>query len=258
MTQYVGSMTANKRRRKQHSLGSAETWIYGRHAVIAALANPRRGYRRLIVTEEAAAEIDLGTDNKAEIWPRADLDRLLPSGAVHQGVAGAFDPLPETTLDDVLVDLGDARDGAIVVLDQVTDPRNVGAILRSTAGFGGAAVIVQDRHSPSLSGPLLKSASGAAETVPLVRAINLARTIEALKGAGFWIIGLDASGDENLGSAELDGRIALVFGAEGRGLRRLIRDRCDRLVRIEINETMKSLNVSATAAIALYEWYRQK
>jgi 23S rRNA (guanosine2251-2'-O)-methyltransferase len=251
-------MPQAKRKRGKRPTSTDPTWIYGLHTVAAALGNPQRRCRRLVATEEAAAMLDPAAAPRPEIWSRADIDRLLPAGAVHQGLAGAFDALPTTALDNLLGQPGDDRPGAILVLDQVTDPRNVGAILRSAAAFGCRGVVVQNRHSPPLSGVLFKAASGGAETVPLVRVANLARAIDALRDAGFWSIGLDAEGPEVLSDVDLGGRVALVLGAEGRGLRRLTRDRCDRLVRIPISGAVASLNVAATAAIALYEWARAK
>jgi len=251
-------MPPAKRKRGKRPTSTDPTWLYGLHAVTAALANPERRCRRLVATEEAAAALDPAAAPRPEIWPRAEIDRLLPPGAVHQGLAGSFDPLPVIQLDDLLGQPGDKRPCAILVLDQVTDPRNVGAILRSAAAFGCRGIVVQDRHSPPSSGVLFKAASGGGETVPLARVTNLARAIDDLKGAGFWTIGFDADGPEVLSEVDLGGRVALVLGAEGRGLRRLTRDRCDRLVKIPIGGAVSSLNVAAAAAIALYEWARAK
>lgn len=236
----------------------ADGWIYGLHAVRAALANPRRRCRRLLVTEENAAVLAPPAGAPApEIVAREELDRRLGPGAVHQGVAGRFDPPAAVALADAVAGLAPGEPALVLVLDQVTDPHNVGAVLRSAAAFGATAVVVQDRHSPPLSGVVLKAASGAAEIVPLVRVINLARALDELKDAGFWCIGLDAAGPDALAEVPLDGRVALVLGAEGAGLRRLTRERCDRLARIDIAPAMDSLNVSASAAVALYEWRRR-
>jgi 23S rRNA (guanosine2251-2'-O)-methyltransferase len=251
-------MPPAKRKRGKRPSSTDPSWVYGLHAVAAALANPQRRCRRLVATDEAAAARDPAAEPRPEVWPRAEIDRLLPPGAVHQGLAGLFSPLPAAALDDLLDRPGDDRPCAVLVLDQVTDPRNVGAILRSAAAFDCRGVVVQDRHSPPLSGVLFKAASGGAETVPLIRVANLARAIDDLKGAGFWSIGFDADGPEVLSEVDLGGRVALVLGAEGQGLRRLTRDRCDRLVRIPIGGGVASLNVAAAAAIALYEWARPK
>jgi 23S rRNA (guanosine2251-2'-O)-methyltransferase len=251
-------MRPAKTRRERRPPAAETPWLYGIHAIAAALRNPKRRCRHLVVAPDAAALLDWPDGVAAETLSRSEISRLLPAGAVHQGIAALFDPLPSTSLDELLEMLGDDRTVSILVLDQVTDPRNVGAILRSAAGFGCRAVVMQDRHSPPFSGALVKAASGGAETVPLVKVTNLARTLDALKEAGFWCIGLDSTGTECIGHVDLGGRVALVLGAEGSGLRRLTRARCDRLVRIPIGDAVQSLNVSAAATIALYEWSRAK
>lgn len=183
---------------------------------------------------------------------RARLDHLLGRDIVHQGAALLADPLAQPTLQAVL-----EKPGPIIVLDQVTDPRNVGAIMRSAAAFGAAAVIVQDRNAPEETGALAKAASGALETLPLLRAVNIARTIIALKAANVWCIGLDAGGRPLSGPAFADRRVGLVLGAEGEGLRRLTRETCDEIAGLTIKGAMESLNVSAAAAVALYEIMRR-
>lgn len=220
-------------------------WLFGRHAVAAALANPARRRRRLLATAEGAARLPAAG---AEIVERPVLDAALPAGAVHQGVALLADPLPEVRLAEIAA--RSPERAAMVALDRVTDPRNVGAVLRSAGAFGASAVIVADRHAPEATGTLAKAASGALETVPLARAGNLARALRTLKEAGFWIVGLDAEAPQDL--ADLPGRCALVLGAEGTGLRRLTRETCDLTARVA--GAGGSLNVSATAAVALYEW----
>lgn len=188
---------------------------------------------------------------QAERTDRAKLDTLLGRDAVHQGMALLADPLATPTLEQVL-----QRPGPILVLDQITDPRNVGAILRSAAAFGVAAVILQDRNAPEETGTLAKAASGALEVVPVLRAVNLSRTLVALKAAGLWTVGLDAGGSRLDGGAFRDRRVALVLGAEGEGLRRLTRETCDEIAGLVMPGTMESLNVSNAAAVALYELVR--
>jgi 23S rRNA (guanosine2251-2'-O)-methyltransferase len=184
---------------------------------------------------------------------RARLDQLLGHDVAHQGVAVLADPLAAPLLAVAL-----ERPGPLIVLDQVTDPRNVGAILRSAAAFGAAALVTQDRNAPDETGALAKAASGALETVPLLRAVNIARTIIALKAAGLWCIGLDAAGPAPLsGPALAERRVALVLGAEGEGLRRLTRETCDETAKLLMPGDMESLNVSAAAAVALYELGRR-
>ena len=236
-------------------------WHYGVHAVLAALANPRRRCRRILVATRSGHDLEArvaaaaGADRPpAEVRDRRDIERLLPPGAVHQGVALLADPLPEPRLEAVCRDA--AQESVVVILDQATDPRNVGAVLRSAAAFGAVAVVVQRRHAPEITGALAKAASGAVETVPLVRVTNLARAMEDLKEWGFWCVGLDAGARHSIAEAGLSGRVALVLGSEGEGLRRLTRERCDRLVRVPITGAVESLNLSNAAAIALYELAR--
>ena len=165
-------------------------------------------------------------------------------------------PLEDPAVEDILARCGE--NALVLALDQVSDPHNVGAILRSAAAFGAAGVIVTDRHTPSDTGALAKSASGALEVVPLVRAVNLARTLDQLKEAGFWTYGLAESGDTRIGDLDLKGRTCIVLGAEGEGLRRLTTEKCDRLVTIPTSDALSSLNVSNAAAVAAYEWARQR
>ena len=231
-------------------------WLYGQHAVAAALTNPGRRLRRLLLTEEAeqqlAQRLPPPWSVAAERVERGRLDQLLGREIAHQGAALLADPLPPPSLAHVL-----ERPGPIIVLDQVTDPRNVGAILRSAAAFGAAAVITQDRNSPEETGGLAKAASGALETMPLLRADNIARTLIALKAANIWTVGLDSGGPPLSGPALAQRRVALVLGAEGTGLRRLTRETCDEVAGLATRSTMDSLNVSAAAAVALYELARR-
>jgi len=232
-------------------------WLYGHHAIAAALANPSRRLRRLLLTEEAEAALAALVPQP---WPlavdrtdRARLDHLLGREAVHQGAALLADPLAPPSLAQML-----ERPGPVLVLDQVTDPRNVGAILRCAAAFGAAGVITQERNAPEETGSLAKAASGALETVPLLRAVNVARTLVALKAADRWVVGLDAGGPTPLSGPAFAGRrVALVLGAEGSGLRRLTRETCDELAGLATEGAMASLNVAAAAAVALYELTRR-
>jgi 23S rRNA (guanosine2251-2'-O)-methyltransferase len=232
-------------------------WLYGLHAVQAALTNPARRLRRLVTTEEGAATLAGRLPRPWSVTPetvdRARLDGLLGRDAVHQGVALLADLLAPPILATVL-----ERPGPILVLDQVTDPRNIGAILRSAAAFGVAAVILQERHAPEETGSLAKAASGALESLPLIRAVNLARTLVVLKAANYWVVGLDAEAPANLhGPAFTERRVALVLGGEGAGLRRLTRESCDELAKLPMAAGAESLNVSAAAAVALYELQRR-
>jgi len=231
------------------STGAVRLW--GRHAVEAALKNPDRRHRKLWATREGVASLDgeLPEDFPVEYAQAADLGRLVARDAPHQGLVLDCDSLPDHWLDDVLQ--GDpAR--PLVVLDQVTDPHNVGAIMRSAAAFNAVAIVTQDRHAPPESGTLAKSASGALEVLPWIRVVNLARALEDIAEAGYWRIALDGSGASTLAEALPAGPVALVLGAEGEGMRRNIMQHCDAVARLPISEAMESLNVSNAAAIALY------
>lgn len=269
----VASRTRPASRRVQ-SAGSQPAsggayWIYGRHAVRAALANPRRRIQRLLVVDPATpasreiaalAESRSGDPSGGPLRPEtidpAGLAELLPEGAVHQGVAARTFPLPSAHLEDLCKAAAASDRCAVLVLDQVTDPHNVGAILRSAAAFGAAAVVLTDRNAPPETGALAKAASGALEVVPLVRVTNLARALDILKQAGFWCVGLAADAERTLAEAQLSGRIVLVLGSEGEGLRRLTREHCDLLVRLPTRGPIGHLNVSNAAAVALYELAR--
>jgi 23S rRNA (guanosine2251-2'-O)-methyltransferase len=236
--------------------GHQSVWIWGRHAVLAALANPERRVDRLLMTRETAERHAGAFAAKAEILPREEFAQRLPAGAVHQGIAALVAPLEEPQLEDLLARCGEQA--LVLALDQVSDPHNIGAILRSAAAFGVAGVIVTERHAPADTGVLAKAASGALEIVPLVRAVNLARTFDRLKEAGFWLYGLDERGDAAIGDLDLAGRVCIALGGEGEGLRRLTAEKCDRLATIPTDARLAALNVSNAAAIAAYEWARRK
>jgi len=229
-------------------------WIYGHHPVTMALANPRRQIRRLLAVDGEIA--GLAPHRPAERTDPTALAALLPPGAVHQGLAALVEPLPMVDLAELLEDLLPEAPARLLLLDQVTDPQNVGAILRSAAALGAAGVILTERHAAPESGALAKAASGALDVLPLVRVVNLSRAIEALKQAEFWCLGLAAEGETTLAEAKPKGRAALVLGAEGTGLRRLTREHCDQLVRLPTRGPIDQLNVSNAAAIALYELLR--
>jgi 23S rRNA (guanosine2251-2'-O)-methyltransferase len=226
--------------------------------VQAALDNPARdGFKRLLVTparvvqvEAAAARLKL----RPEALEPPDIARVLPPGAAHQGVALLADPLEGQPLET----LGEPARGVILMLDQLTDPQNIGAIFRSAAAFGARGIVLQDRHAPALTGALAKAAAGAIETTPHARVVNLSRALERLAEAGWRAVGLDGDATQTLEQA-LDGRpTVLVLGSEGEGLRRLVSEHCDALARIPMPGAFESLNVSNAAAVALYEAVRQR
>lgn len=233
-------------------------FLWGVHAVRAALANPARRCRRLLLTAQARDSIAdiLPSTLPVETLDRQALDALLPD-AVHQGVVLEVEPLAESDIEDVLESVSPDAPLLLVVLDQVTDPHNVGAILRSAAAFGAAALIVQERHSPPVTGTLAKSASGGVEIVPMVRVTNLARALDRLREAGIFCLGFDSEAERDLHAIDPGGRVALVMGAEGPGLRRLTRERCDMMAKLPTQGPVASLNVSNAAAIALYDMARR-
>lgn len=248
---------------RRHRTDPGALWLFGTHAVAAAVANPRRTVRRILVSGEGPAGGDgipvvPGSAAPAPVRvSRQEIESLLPEGAVHQGIAAEVLPLPELAVEDICAACAGQPRAALVVLDKVTDPRNVGAILRSVAAFGGTAIVVPDRGAPIESGTLAKAASGALERVPIVRAVNLKRALEIMKRHGIWCVGLDAGAETTLPAAPVEGRVALVLGAEGTGLRRLTRETCDLIVKIPIASEVESLNVSTATAVALYEWARR-
>ena len=240
------------RRKKSHqSHGTPQRpRFWGKHAVAAALDNPRRKVLRAWTTREAATFMQFPQELPVTHAEAPDLARLVPSDAPHQGVVIEVEPLEDAWLDGLLHE--PAEHAVLLVLDQVTDPHNVGAILRSAAAFGAIGIVTQDRHSPPESGVVAKAASGALERVPWVRVVNLARALEDIGEAGFWRIGLTGDADSDLKDALGPKRVALVLGAEGPGLRPNTREHCDALARLPISGAVESLNVSNAAAVALY------
>src|SRR6204780_5006231 len=246
---------------KRHESGRRTPWrdresspdgpaiLYGWHTVAAALANPQRRIRKLWLSENAArrlADDHIDTRVTPEIMRPSLIDQRLGPDAVHQGLLAEADPLPSPDIDTLPLE------GIVLVLDQITDPHNVGAILRSAAAFAVKAIVTTARHSPEATGVLAKSASGALELGPLVTVQNLARALTAMNDQGFMTVGLDSQGSENLGSIALRQPLALVLGAEGKGLRQLTRETCSAVARLEMPGEIKSLNVSNAAVLALY------
>jgi len=244
---------ARKNKSIKKTGGGLKFW--GRHAVEAALDNPRRVIKKISITREALATLEIPDDIAVVISDVADLGRVIPRDAPHQGMVADVDPLPDIWLGEIL---DQQSDRPLLLLDQVTDPHNVGAILRSAAAFDAAAIITQDRHAPPESGVVAKSASGALEIVPWIRVVNLSRALDDIAEAGYWRIGLDGDATDELDSAMGTGKLALVMGAEGEGLRQNVAAHCDTLARLPMHPRMESLNVSNAAAIALYAEYTRK
>jgi len=225
--------------------------LYGRHAVFAALDNPERSFRKLWLTPQTAKTIVIPAGLTVQYGDDHDLGRLVPADAPHQGFVLEVEPLDNVWLGDILKTADDGANRPIVALDQVTDPHNVGAIMRSALAFGARALVTQDRHSPGESGVLARSASGALEHLPWVRVVNLARALTEMAEAGFWRIGMDGDAKDTLEDALAKTQPVLVLGAEGEGLRPLTVENCDQMARLPISG-VESLNVSNAAAIALY------
>src|SRR5690242_6964509 len=241
----------SKRKKSHQSHGTANRpRLWGKHAGAAALDDPDRKVLRAWAARDAAAFMQFPEEVAVTLAEAPDLGRLVPHDAPHQGVVIEVEPLEDAWLDE-LIGRPDER-AVLLVLDQVTDPHNVGAILRSAAAFGAVGIVTQDRHSPPESGVVAKAASGALERVPWVRVVNLARALEEIGEAGFWRIGLAGDADTDLSDALGPPRVALVLGAEGAGLRPNTREHCDALARLPITEAIESLNVSNAAAVALY------
>ena len=235
--------------RERESGADGPVILYGWHTVTLALANPKRRIRKLYLTENAArrlAEERIETRLTPEIVRPSQIDQRLGPDAVHQGLLAEADPLPSPDIDTL------APEGMILVLDQITDPHNVGAILRSAAAFDVKAIVTTARHSPEATGVLAKSASGALELVPIITVQNLARALTRLNERGFQTVGLDSAGDTDIAAVELRQPLALVLGAEGKGLRQLTRETCSVVARLDMPGAIKSLNVSNAAVLALY------
>ncbi|HLJ01767.1 MAG TPA: 23S rRNA (guanosine(2251)-2'-O)-methyltransferase RlmB [Bradyrhizobium sp.] len=235
--------------RGREGAGEDTVILYGWHTVTAALANPKRRIRKLLLTENAArrlAEESIESRVTPEIVRPHLIDQRLGPDAVHQGLLAEADPLASPGIDAL------SQEGIVLVLDQITDPHNVGAIMRSAAAFAVKAIVTTARHSPEATGVLAKSASGALELVPLVSVQNLARALTEMNERGFLTVGLDSQGHENLDAVALRQPLALVLGAEGKGLRQLTRETCGVVARLDMPGQIKSLNVSNAAVLALY------
>ena len=228
-------------------------WLYGHHAVVEALKNPNRQKLLLKMTNEVNLDRNLITNVPTQIVSPQEIQHVLPEGAVHQGLALQVRPL-ENDWNDLLRLAEQKRQAVIVVLDQVTDPHNIGAILRSAAAFEAMAVILPENNAPEESGTLAKSACGALEIVPLLRVTNLARALKELKDIGFWCLGMDGRAEQSIGDKKLPAKTVFVMGSEGDGLRRLTAENCDYMVKLPISPKMESLNVSNATAICLYEF----
>ena len=242
-----------------HSNKSApkDLFIYGRHPIELALSNSKRHIRELYYLKEALQNLQIPQNIKTKCVDKSFLDGLVGREVLHQGLVARVDPLPVTLLPDMLKQVKNQEKAVVVLLDQVTDPHNVGAILRSSIAFDALAVVMPEAGAPDETGVLAKSASGALELIPLIRVPNLIRAMEKLKEEGFWCIGLDGYAEQSITGVKLPQKCAFIMGSEGSGMRRLTRENCDYCVKLPMNPAIESLNVSNAAALTLYEYRRQ-
>lgn len=232
--------------------------LYGRHAVLAALQNPKRQIFKILCTKENADEIRRVCNISPQIVDRKEIDKLFPQDAVHQGFALFCSRLPDFSLEEI-IDMANNKDTChILILDQVTDPQNIGTIIRSAVAFDTLALVLQDKNSPLESAAMDKASVGMIEHLPISRVTNLARAIEQLKAAGFWIVGMDGYATTTLNDLNTSGKIAVVMGSEGKGMRRLVEESCDISVKLPMSPLAESLNVATAAAIVLYEINKQQ
>ncbi len=239
---------------KKENFGSQKQHVlYGRHAVLAALANPKRKISKLLCTKENFEDVAAFDRVRPQIVEKKEIDKLLPAEAVHQGLALYCSRLENASLEEI-IEIADGKEKChVLILDQVTDPQNVGAIIRSAVAFNTVALIVQDKNSPLESGAMAKASAGMIEYLPIVRVTNISRAIEKLKDAGFWAVGMDGYATTTIDKLNKNGKTAFVMGSEGKGMRRLVEENCDISVKLPMSEKAESLNVATAAAIALYE-----
>lgn len=249
----------SKNRNKNFSGNRSNIILYGRHPVMAIIANPARNISKILCTQDNFEDIKnacrqynintalINTVDKKEI------DRILPREAVHQGFAVYCQELEEYSLEDICILAQERPDCNVLILDQVTDPQNIGAIIRSAVAFNTLALILQDKNSPTETGALVKASAGMIEHLPICRVTNLSRAIEQLKEAGFWTIGMDGYAKTTIDKLKKGGKNAIIMGSEGKGMRRLVEEACDITIKLPMNEKVESLNVATAAAIVLYE-----
>ena len=233
---------------------SNQVVLYGRHAVFSALKNEKRKIIKMLVAPENEAEFRKEFNNMPyQTAQKKEIEKFVGFNAVHQGYILITYPLEPMFLEDLINETANKQKCHVLILDQVTDPQNVGAIIRSAAAFNATAIIVQDKNTPQESGAMAKASAGTIEFVPMVRVTNLTRAIEQLKKAGFWIVGMDGYAKQKIDEVDKNSKLAVIMGSEGAGMRRLIEEACDIRVRLDINERVESLNVATAAAIVLYE-----
>jgi 23S rRNA (guanosine2251-2'-O)-methyltransferase len=233
--------------------------IYGRHPVISALQNPKRKCKALFTTHSIWRELQQklpDIDIKVNICEAHQLDRMLSFGVNHQNIILESAPLSSISIEEIISEAAQKPTSCIVILDQVTDPHNVGAIMRSAAAFSADAIILTENNSPKENNTIAKCSAGAVENLPMSYVTNLSNCIKTLKKAGYWIVGLDGHSKQILSSTIFSDKIAIILGSEDQGMRKLTKENCDYLVKISISSNLESLNVSNAASIALYEYSR--
>lgn len=237
--------------------------LYGRHPVLAALNNPQRSINKILTTKDNLEVIkstckknNLTTDI-INVVDKKEIDKLLPKEAVHQGFVAYCKELEDYALEDICIMAEDKKRCHVLILDQVTDPQNIGAIIRSCVAFDTLALILQDKNSPTETGTMAKASAGTIEHLPICRVTNLSRAIQQLKENGFWVIGMDGYAEKYIEQIDKSGKIAVIMGSEGKGMRRLVEESCDETVKLPISAKVESLNVSTAAAITLYELNKQ-
>ncbi|MFI3241022.1 MAG: 23S rRNA (guanosine(2251)-2'-O)-methyltransferase RlmB [Alphaproteobacteria bacterium] len=231
---------------------SAQVLIFGRHAVISALKNKDRKVSKILVTKDNLAELSFVEKNKVQVVDRKEIEKHVGKDAVHQGFLLFAEALNVFSLEDVIDICENKPNARVLILDQVTDPQNVGAIIRSCVAFGVDALIVQDKNTPQENGTIIKASAGTYEYIKIARVTNLSRAIEALQKNSFWVIGMDGYAKTTLKDFKPTGKIAIVMGSEGKGMRRLVEENCDEMIRLETSDKVESLNVSVATSIVLY------
>ena len=245
---------------KNSSFPDSGLILYGRHPVMSALANPRRRISKLLCTAETAAELKTPAAQRGispVVVDRKELDKILPREAVHQGFALYCAPLPDCSLEEICAMADAAGKCHVLILDQVTDPQNIGAIIRSCVAFNTLALIMQDKNSPTETGAMAKASAGTIEHLPICRVTNLSRAVKQLQEAGFWTVGMDGYAETTIDKMNKTGKTVIIMGSEGKGMRRLVEEACDSTVCLPISGKVESLNVSTAAAIVLYEMNKE-
>ena len=238
------------------NISKSSVVLYGKHAVISALQNPKRQIEKVLCTKDNLQHLQQYTKNIC-IVERKEIDAITPRDAVHQGIALICKPLPNYMIEDIISLSSTKENCQILILDQVTDPQNIGAIIRSAVAFNTLALILQDKNSPTENGTMAKAAAGMMEFLPICRATNLSRAISQLKKAGFWSIGMDGYAKTTIDKMKKGGKNIIIMGSEGKGMRRLIEENCDITIKLPMNENVESLNVATAASIVLYEMNKE-